>query len=204
MLKQLRNYLITGLIALLPLIATIYIILTVINTVDSIFSPLVKVLVGKEVYGLGFILTFLIILGVGIVAKNMLGKKLIDFGESILGRIPLVRNIYTTIRQIINSLFLQNKTAFRKVVLIEYPRKGIYQLGFLTCEGIGEVQEKTAKEVVNIFIPTTPNPTSGMLILVPREEVTYLDMSVEEGLKLIVSGGTLAPRESIKEDKHGN
>ncbi len=194
MLKELRNYLITGLIILLPLIATSYIIITVISIMDSVFNPLVKIFIGKEIYGLGTILTFFSIILVGIFAKNVLGKKLIDFGERLLTKIPLVKNIYVTIRQIINSLFLHNKTAFRQVVMVEYPRKGIYQLGFLTCEGIGQLQEKIQQEVVNVFIPTTPNPTSGMLILVPKDDVIHLDMTVEEGLKLIVSGGTLSPR----------
>lgn len=195
MFKQLMNYLITGLIVLLPSIATLYIIVTVINIVDNALSPVVKILIGKEFYGLGFIMTFILILVVGIIAKNVLGKRLIDFGERLLIRIPLVRTIYMTVRQLINALFLKNKTAFRDVVLIEYPRRGIYQLGFLTCKGVGEVQKKTAREVVNVFIPTTPNPTSGMLILIPKDDITYLDMTVEEGLKLIVSGGTVAPED---------
>ena len=196
MLKNLRNYLITGLIILLPLVVTIYIVTTIFNAVDGFLRPLIELVIGRSVYGLGFFLTILVILGIGIIGTNVLGKRLISFGERLLTRIPLVKNIYLTVQQIINALFLKNKTAFRKVVVVEYPRRGIYQVGFLTSEGRGEVQENTEDPVVNVFIPTTPNPTSGMLILVPRSEITYLDMTVEEGLKFIISGGTVTPEKN--------
>jgi len=192
-LKSLRNYLITGLIILLPLIITVYIVTSIFNAVDGVLRPLVELVIGRSIYGLGFLLTIGFILGVGAIGTNVLGKRLIDYGERILTKIPLVRNIYLTVQQLIDALFLKNKTAFRKVVLIEYPRKGLYQVGFLTSEGLGEVQSNTDEEVINIFVPTTPNPTSGMLVLVPKEDVTYLDMNVEEGLKLIISGGTVVP-----------
>ncbi|SDC74106.1 MULTISPECIES: DUF502 domain-containing protein [unclassified Candidatus Frackibacter] len=193
MLKSLRNYLITGLIILLPLIITVYIVTSIFNAVDGVLRPLVELVIGRSIYGLGFLLTIGFILGVGAIGTNVLGKRLIDYGERILTKIPLVRNIYLTVQQLIDALFLKNKTAFRKVVLIEYPRKGLYQVGFLTSEGMGEVQSNTDEEVINIFVPTTPNPTSGMLVLVPKEDITYLDMNVEEGLKLIISGGTVVP-----------
>jgi len=192
-LKSLRNYLITGLIILLPLIITVYIVTSIFNAVDGVLRPLVELVIGRSIYGLGFLLTIGFILGVGAIGTNVLGKRLIDYGERILTKIPLVRNIYLTVQQLIDALFLKNKTAFRKVVLIEYPRKGLYQVGFLTSEGMGEVQSNTDEEVINIFVPTTPNPTSGMLVLVPKEDITYLDMNVEEGLKLIISGGTVVP-----------
>ncbi|WP_408954860.1 DUF502 domain-containing protein [Natroniella sp. ANB-PHB2] len=199
MLKQIRNYLITGLIILLPLLTTVYIILTVVNLVDGIFSPLIILIIGREIYGLGFIITFLVILGVGIVATNVLGKKMINVGERLLTKIPIVRNIYLTIQQILDALLLKKKTDFRKVVLVEYPKEGVYQLGFLTYEGKGEVQDKLNKKVVNVFIPTTPNPTSGMLILVDDEDLTYLDMTIEQGLKWVISGGTIVPKSEKEE-----
>lgn len=204
MLKTLRNYLITGLIILLPLIVTIYVVTAIFNAVDGVLRPVVELLIGRSVYGLGFILTIGFILGVGAVGTNVIGRKLIDYGEKILTKIPLVRNIYLTVKQIIDGLFLKNKNAFKKVVLVEYPREGLYQVGFLTSEGIGEVQSNTSQEVVNVFMPTTPNPTSGMLILAPKKDVTHLDMTVEQGLKLIISGGTVVPaKESINEEKRG-
>lgn len=191
MLKNLRNYLITGLIILLPLVVTTYIITIIFNAVDGFLRPVIELVIGRSVYGLGFILTMTLILGVGIVGTNVLGKRLIDFGERVLTKIPLVKNIYVTVQQIINALFLKNKTAFRKVVMIEYPREGLYQVGFITSDGAGEVQENTDEEIVNVFVPTTPNPTSGMLVLVPQKDVTYLEMTVEEGMKFIISGGTV-------------
>ncbi|MCK8815932.1 DUF502 domain-containing protein [Natroniella sulfidigena] len=193
MFKKIRNYLITGLIVLLPLLATSYIILKIVSLVDGIFSPIIRLIIGREIYGLGFIITFVIVLGVGIVATNVLGKKIISIGERLLTRIPIVRKIYLTIQQILDALLLKKKTDFRKVVLVEYPKEGIYQLGFLTYEGKGEVQNKLNKSVVNVFMPTTPNPTSGMLILVPTEDIIYLDMTIEEGLKWVISGGTIVP-----------
>ena len=197
MLKVLRNYLITGLIILLPLLVTIYIVTTVFTAVDGFLRPIFELIIGRSIYGLGFMLTLGFIIGVGAIGTNVLGRKLINFGEQLLTRIPLIRNIYITVQQIINALFRKNKTAFREVVIVEYPKEGIYQLGFLTSCNTGEVQSKTPRQVVNIFIPTTPNPTSGMLILVPEEEVIYLDMSIEEGLKFIISGGTVASSDKI-------
>ncbi|AGB41794.1 hypothetical protein Halha_1883 [Halobacteroides halobius DSM 5150] len=198
MLKQIRNYFITGLVVLLPLLATIYILSAVISMVEQGFGPLIEFIIGKRIYGLSIIISVGVILGVGVIATNVLGKKLIEFGERILTKIPIVRNIYLTVQQIIEALFRKNKTAFRKVVVVEYPRQGIYQIGFLTKEGIARIERNLDLEVVSIFIPTTPNPTSGMLVLIPKEEVTYLDMTVEEGLKLIVSGGTIVPEEGYR------
>ncbi|MBM7623161.1 DUF502 domain-containing protein [Sporohalobacter salinus] len=191
MLKNLRNYLITGLIILLPLVVTVYIITGIFSAVDGFLRPVIELVIGRSVYGLGFILTIFVILGVGIIGTNVLGKRLIEFGEKFLTKIPVVKDIYVTVQQIINALFLKNKTAFRKVVIVEYPRKGLYQVGFITSDGVGEVQQNTDEKIVNVFIPTTPNPTSGMLILVPHKDITYLDMTVEEGMKFIISGGTV-------------
>lgn len=122
-----------------------------------------------------------------------MGRKLIETGETLLAKIPLVRNIYLTVKQVIEALFLKNKTAFKQVVMFEYPRKGIYQLGFVTNMGRGEIQIKTNEEVVNVFIPTTPNPTSGMLVLIPKDDLIFLEMSVEQAMKMIISGGIVVP-----------
>ncbi|GAB6138330.1 DUF502 domain-containing protein [Halanaerobaculum tunisiense] len=197
MLKQLRNYLITGLVVLFPLLGTIYILFTLVSIVEQGFGPLIEILIGDRIYGLSVLISLGLILGVGVIATNVLGKKLIELGEQLLTKIPVVRNIYLSIQQIIQALFWKNKTAFRKVVLVEYPRKGVDQLGFLTREGVNRIEGKLAPEteLVSIFIPTTPNPTSGHLVLLAKEEVTYLDMTVEEGLKLIISAGTVLPNE---------
>ncbi|GAB6100259.1 DUF502 domain-containing protein [Halanaerocella petrolearia] len=196
MLKRLRNYLLTGLAVLFPLLATIYIIVTLVNIVEQSFGPVIEFLIGTRIYGLSVIISFGLVLGVGVIATNVLGRKLINYGEKVLTKIPIFRNIYLSIQQIIQALFWKNKTAFRKVAVVEYPRSGVYQLGFLTREGINRIEKNTGEaEIVSIFIPTTPNPTSGHLALVPREDVTYLDITVEEGLKLIISAGTIMPQE---------
>ena len=143
-----------------------------------------------------------VIISTGLFAANYVGKKLIGFGERIVVRIPLVRSIYLTVKQIVDAFMHGGKNmAFKRVVLIEYPRKGIYSIGFITAESNGEVQAKTKENVMSVFLPTTPNPTSGYLLFVPREDVVVLDMSVEDGLKLVVSGGIIAPEYKIQPAK---
>jgi uncharacterized membrane protein len=148
--------------------------------------------------GVGLIAGIFLIFIMGFLISNVIGEKLYNFIEKMVKRIPLVTKVYFGIKQIIDAFSIQGKQVFSKVVLIEYPRKGTYVVGFLTGECKGEVQTKTAARLMNVFVPTTPNPTSGMLILVPENDITYLDMTVEEGLKLIVSAGVVVP-----EDKHG-
>ncbi|MDZ4133279.1 MAG: DUF502 domain-containing protein, partial [Dethiobacteria bacterium] len=123
----------------------------------------------------------------------IIGSRLIGYFDTLLRRVPLARGIYTGAKQIIDAFSLQGKSAFQKVVLLEYPRKGLYVIGFVTGSSKGEIQDKTREETLNVFIPTTPNPTSGMLILAPRHEVTELEMTVEEGMKVIISGGIFSP-----------
>ena len=194
MLKEIRNYFITGLVALIPLWATVSIIMAVVNLVEKRFGPVVELAIGQQTHGLLSLgLTFIIILGVGAIARNVIGKKLIDMGEKFLNKIPIVRKIYFTVQQLVSGLFLRNKTAFEDVVLIEFPKEEVYQIGFLTNDNTGEISNKTEQKLVNVFVPTTPNPTSGRLALVPQEEIIDLDMTVEEGLKYVVSAGTVIP-----------
>jgi len=195
MLKKIRNYFIAGLVALLPLWATISIIVAVINLVENKFGPLVKLVFAHDSYGiLSLLLTLVIILVVGIIARNVIGKKLIQLGEKILDKIPIVRKIYFTVQQLVSGMFLREKTAFEDVVLIEFPKDEVYQIGFLTNDNTGEISNKTDLDLVNIFVPTTPNPTSGRLALVPKDRVIDLEMTVEEGLKYVVSAGTVIPK----------
>ena len=194
MLKEIRNYFITGLVALIPLWATVSIIMAVVNLVEKRFGPVVELAIGQQTHGLLSLgLTFIIILGVGAIARNVIGKKLIDMGEKFLNKIPIVRKIYFTVQQLVSGLFLRNKTAFEDVVLIEFPKEEVYQIGFLTNDNTGEISDKTEQVLVNVFVPTTPNPTSGRLALVPQDEIIDLDMTVEEGLKYVVSAGTVIP-----------
>lgn len=190
---KLRTYFFTGILVLFPLIATIYILWSVFSFLENLLDPILFYFLGHSFPGLGFFLSLILILLIGLFGRNILGKKIISFGERLLFRIPLVRTIYTTVKQIMEALFGGRTYVFEKVVLIEYPRKGLYQLGFVTREVAKELNRLTNQELVNIFVPTTPNPTSGMLVLVPIKDVVYLNMKVEDGMKLIISGGTLTP-----------
>jgi len=193
-MRVVRKFFLTGIVVLLPLVVTLYALSFAYRVMDSFLGGLVGAVLGRSVPGLGALLTIGIVLLVGAVATNVIGKKLIAWLEFLLNRIPLIKSIYGATKQIIDAFSLQKSNAFRRVALVEYPRKGLYAVGFVTGSGIGEVQEKTAEEVISIFIPTTPNPTSGMLVLVPQKEVIFLEMCVEDGLKLIVSGGVVAPK----------
>jgi len=198
--KKIRNLLLTGILVLLPLVASIYIIWFLFIFIDKWTGPIIEFFLGEKIPGIGIIFTFLIILLVGLFATNIIGKKIIVFGM----RIPLFRNIYMSIKSVLESIFTNNTTSFKKAVLLEYPRRGLYQVGFLTRDSSPYFDSITDRELFNVFLPTTPNPTSGMFIMIPREDVIILDLSVEEALKLIISGGILNPCiPVIKEDIKG-
>ncbi len=147
--------------------------------------------------GLGVILVVIIILVVGLLTRNFIGGKIVRFGENIVNRIPFVRSLYTGVKQLMEAFFIQKNDAFKRVGLLEYPRRGIYALGFITGESKGEVQSKTGKKMINVFVPTSPNPTSGFYILIPEDDLIILDMTVEDAFKLVISGGMLSPHEKI-------
>lgn len=190
---RLKRIFTAGLFAILPLAITIYVFFLIFSFLDNLIGDLIKAIFGFRVPGIGFAAGILLILLVGFVASNIIGKRLIDYNDRLLQRLPLIKSIYTAARQIIDAFSVQGKRAFQKVVLIEYPRKGLFVLGFVTGSSKGEIQDKTHAHTLNIFVPTTPNPTSGMLILAPRSEVIDLEMTVEEGLKVIISGGLFEP-----------
>ncbi|KPU28366.1 hypothetical protein TR13x_00945 [Caloranaerobacter sp. TR13] len=188
-----RNIFITGFLIVLPIAGSLYIMYLFFSFIDNLFNTPLKGLLGIEVPGVGIILTFTIIFVIGIIARNYFGKKILHFTEKIIIKIPLVKTIYISIKQIVDTLFLNKNDAFKKAVLVEYPKEGVYTIGFITSESPKEISQKTKAECVSLFIPTTPNPTSGMFIIVPKDKVTYLDMDVEEAIKLIVSGGLVTP-----------
>ena len=131
------------------------------------------------------------------IAANFIGKSLVDWWESFLDKIPLVRNIYSPLKKFAELVLTDQTQAFTKVLLIEYPRKGLYSLCFQTSNNLGEIETKSGKDVVCVFVPTTPNPTSGLILMVPQEDVIELDMSVEDGLKMIISLGVVVPGEHL-------
>ncbi len=148
---------------------------------------------GIPLPGIGLLATLVLILLVGLLTANIFGRSLVNFYERLVDRVPLVKGIYTLFKQVSDTVFSRDRNAFRKVVLIEYPRKGIWAVAFVTGVSEGEVQEVTEKRLVNIFVPTTPNPTSGFYILVPQDEMIELKMTVEEAFKLVISGGMVTP-----------
>ncbi len=194
MLKRLRNYLITGAVVLVPVVLTWYVLLSLFRFLDGLTAQWVAVFIGRPVPGLGMLVTIAIVLITGILTRSLLGRELITLGQSILQGTPIVRGVYNTIRQIVDAFTVAGETAFTRVVLIEYPRKGAYSIAFVTSTtGPMPAAAVGGLELVSVFMPTTPNPTSGFLLYLPRSEVKPLDMSVEEGLKLVISGGVITP-----------
>ncbi|MDH5784786.1 MAG: DUF502 domain-containing protein [Chromatiales bacterium] len=200
MLSSLRRYLMAGLLVWLPLMATILVVGMLIDAMDFIlhlvpveYHPMT--LFGFDIPGFGLFLALVILLLTGVIVANIFGRKLVALWEAILARIPLVSSIYSAVKQISETMFSTNGNSFRKVLLVEYPRKGLWTLAFQTGTTVGEAQRKTGCEVINIYVPTTPNPTSGFFIMVPKEDVIELEMSVDEGLRMIISMGSVVPAE---------
>jgi uncharacterized membrane protein len=196
----LKNYFITGLLVILPIFITGYVIWFLIRAMDNIlkYIPekyLPETYLNIYIPGLGLILGVILILLVGVLGRNIAGRTVLQSWDNLIDRIPLARIIYSSVKQLLQAFFIQNSDAFQRVALVEYPRRGIYVLGFITGQSKGEIQEKTEKNMINVFIPTTPNPTSGFYVLFPEEELTVLDMSVEDAFKLLISGGIVSPHE---------
>jgi len=203
MWKKIKTYFLAGLLVLIPLALTIFIIWKLFIAIDSLLSGFInnvleRIGIPVTSIGLGFISVVLLIFLTGMIAKNYFGRKIIKIGENIVTKIPLINRIYIAIQQISNAFLSEKREVFQKAVLIEYPRKGIYSIGFFTQDTKGEVQDRLNKDVVSVFLPTTPNPTSGFLLFVPKNEVEELDMTIEEALKLVISGGAIVPTSSFR------
>lgn len=202
--KKVRRYFFTGLLVLVPVWLTTIVVRWIVGFMDGLLVRTLPLkwqpeqLFGFPAPGLGVILTLLLILFVGLLATNYFGNKLVKASEELVYRIPLVKGIYTLFKQLADTVLSSDRQGFRKVVLIEYPRKGLWSIGFVTGVSEGELQRVTDRRVINVFIPTTPNPTSGFYILVPEEDAKVLTMSVEEAFKLIVSGGMVSPPDNLK------
>ncbi len=195
---KIRNYFIAGLLTVVPLSITTYVIAALLQRADRVFNFIPQRYHPNEYLpfpmpGLGAILVLVLIFLIGLLVKNYIGGRIVEFGEKIVYQIPLVRPLYMAVKQLLVAVFSQSYTGFKRVVLIQYPRKGIYALGFVTGVASGEVQELTNEVVLNVFLPTTPNPTSGFYLLIPEKDVMPLQMSVEEAFKLVISGGLVTP-----------
>ena len=211
-MKKLRTYFITGLLVITPIGLTIFLIWNLFFFVDGILGEYVSNIMVKFFgfefrTGLGFVAILILILFVGMLARNYFGRKLIELGEWILKSIPFVNKVYNATQQISRAFISEKREVFKKAVLIEYPRKGIYSIGFLTRDTGGEVKEKIEEDTVSIFLPSTPNPTTGFILFVPKKDLVELDMSIEDSLKLIISFGAVLPEyivEDLKQNKISN
>jgi len=197
-MKRFRTYIITGLLVWVPLGITFFLVKVMVGFVDKtlLLLPLdlrPASILGFNIPGLGILLTLVVLLVTGMLAANLFGRKLVKVWESVLDRIPLVRSVYSAAKTFAEVVLLDNTQSFKEVLLIEYPRKGLYSLCFQTSTNLGEVQSRTGEEVVCVFVPTTPNPTSGVMIIVPRKDVVVLDMQIEEAVKMVVSLGVVVP-----------
>jgi uncharacterized membrane protein len=193
-----RKYLIAGLLVWMPLGITFLVIRAIVGFLDQTLLLLPEAyqpdnFLGIHIPGLGVLLAVVLVLATGMIVANLLGRRLVNAWESLLSRIPLVRTLYAGIKQILEAVLATDGQSFRRVLLVEYPRKGVWSLAFMTSDLLGEVQEKTRSEVISVFIPTTPNPTSGFVLMLPKEDVIELEMSVEQGLKMIISMGVVVP-----------
>jgi uncharacterized membrane protein len=199
--RRVRNVFITGLLITLPIALTWFILQFLLKNFDALSPVFTNILIqlgapipeGYRIPFLGLVVTLLIVLMVGWFTTNFFGKKLFKIGETVIGKIPFVRRIYTGTKQVVLSIAEADTTAFRKVVLLEFPRRGLLAIGFVTGETRGEVQQMTQENMLNVFVPTMPNPTSGFLIFSPPEELTEVSMTIEEGIKYVVSGGIVTP-----------
>jgi uncharacterized membrane protein len=206
--SRLRNYFLTGLIIVGPVGITLYALWWFINLVDGWVKPWVPQVYLPETYlpftvpGVGLIISILMLILVGALTANLFGRTLLSYGELMLDRMPVVRGVYRALKQIFETVLSQSNNSFQNVGLVEYPRKGLYAIVFISTETKGEIDDKVfkGKPVLSVFLPTTPNPTSGYLLFVPEEDVVILDMSVEEGAKLVISAGLVVPdfQETLK------
>ena len=198
MMMRLRRYLVAGILVWVPLAVTYFLLRFAVGLMDRTllllpqqFRP--EELLGFQIPGLGVILTLVVLFITGLLAANFVGRAAVGVWDSLMNRIPVVRSIYSAAKNFAEMVFSDSSQSFKRVLLIEYPRKGLFSLAFQTASELGEVQGRTGEDVVCCFVPTTPNPTSGFIIIVPRKDVTILDMEVDEALKMIISLGVVIP-----------
>ncbi len=197
LLARFRRNLITGLLVAAPVFITLSLAWLIIKFVDGIIRGILpnryEPAFLLNIPGLGILIAGMLLVFIGSMTKGMMGRWLIAANDKALNRIPILRNIYAAVKQIFETVLSSKSDAFREVVLVEYPRKNVWAMGFITGVTKGEVQAAINDEIVNVFLPTTPNPTSGFLLFLPRSEIVVLKMSVEEGIKMVISGGIVTP-----------
>ena len=197
--RNLRTNFLAGVLITAPIGITFYLSWIIIDWIDNRITPIIPVKYNPETYlpfsvpGLGLLIVIVSLICIGALAKGVIGRWWVQTSEILLARMPVIRSVYGAVKQIFETILKQQSNAFRQVVLFEYPRRGCWAIGFLTGRTEGEVQSLTEDEVLNVFLPTTPNPTSGYLLFIPKNELVFLSMSVEEGIKMVVSGGIVTP-----------
>ena len=206
---RLRAYFLAGVLITAPIAITGYIAWVFINLVDSTITPLIPAKYNPENYlpftvpGLGLLILLVALTLIGALTAGLAGRFIVRTWEHLLNRMPVIRSVYHAVKQIFETVLAQQSKAFREAVLIEYPRRGLWAIGFITGRTEGEVQHLTEEDVVNVFLPTTPNPTSGFLLFVPRKDVVKLSMTTEDAIKMVISGGIVTPpdRRPLSEQK---
>ena len=193
-LPTIKNHFLSGVLVVVPLILTYIVLRFLFETIDNILQPFLLHLLGYYIPGLGVITTILLILLAGILTRNFIGAKLHAIGERILGKVPLIRPVYSAAKQVLEAITRQNIEAFQEVVLVEYPRRGSFQIGFLSSR-ITLTANSESRQYVSVFVPSTPTPVSGNVVIVPIEDVRRIDISVEDGVKFLVSAGVTAPNQ---------
>lgn len=207
---RMRAYLFAGILVTAPIGITLYLTWVIVHFIDSQVMPLIPQQYNPEnflpfsVPGIGLIVMLVSLTLIGWLTAGILGRWMIRLSEHLMARMPVVRNVYGAIKQIMETVMAQQSSAFREVVLIEYPRRGIWAVGFITGGTVGEVQNVTDDTMVNIFLPTTPNPTSGFLLFLPNRDVYRLSMTVEEGIKMVISAGIVTPPDRRPSSERGN
>ncbi len=200
-MAKLRNYFLAGVVVTAPIAITTFIVWKFLEFLDEKITPFIPYSYNPNTYlpfnipGFGLIITVVFFIVVGWFTRNFLGRLMVRWSEYIVERVPVINKIYVAIKHVMETITSSHSDAFKEVVMFEYPKKDIWVIGFVTGVSKGEVQEKTSDETINIFVPTTPNPTSGFLLFIPKKDLIYMDMSVEEGIKLVVSGGIITPSE---------
>jgi len=198
MWRRLGRYFFNGLMAILPLYITIWLLVSIFKFLDGILGRYIASIIGYKIPGLGILVSLIFILVFGYLATALFTRRILRFVEKLLYKLPIINTVYSSVKQINRIIFLQKETkAFKRVCAVEYPRKGIYSIGFVTGKGIPQIRGKRRKEYLNVFIPTSPTPATGFMIVVPAKDVIMLDIKIDDALKLIISGGVLTPTSKI-------
>jgi uncharacterized membrane protein len=200
LLQRLRGNFLTGLVIVLPVFLTVYLVWATIGFIDAKVIPLIpnrynpENVFGRNIFGFGVVVFIIFTALVGALTKGFIGRRILQSGERVVERMPIVRTIYNGLKQIAETIFNQSNNSFKFACLIEYPRKGLWAVAFVSTETLGEVRRRSGEDdLISVFLPTTPNPTSGFLLFVPRHDIKLLDMTIEEAAKMIISAGLVEP-----------